>query len=141
MRQLLMCVLMMMFVACGGSPKTAAEQQDKFREANATLQSMLTRDPSLRPLLDQSAGYVVFPSIGKGGLVVGAAHGRGVLYEHGRPTGFVTLDQGSLGAQIGAQTFSELVVFRYAYDIAKLRGGSYSIGGNVSAVALTAGRG
>ena len=137
--RLLMCVFMLMAVACGGAPKTPSERASLERDADAALQTMLTKDPSLRALLDTSAGYVVFPSIGKGGFIAGAAHGRGALYERGRHTGFVTLDQASIGAQIGAQSFSELIVFRYGYDVAKLKQGSYSLGANASAIALTAG--
>ena len=90
-------------------------------------------------MLDTSAGYAVFPEIGKGGLVVGAAYGRGVLYQHGRKAGFVELNQASIGAQLGAQTFTELIVFRNDYDVARLKAGTYSLGANASAVVLTTG--
>jgi lipid-binding SYLF domain-containing protein len=134
-------VIMAMTFACGGAPKSSTEQANLQREADTTLQTMLTKDPSLHRVIDSSAGYVVFPHIGKGGFIAGGAHGRGVLYEHGRPAGFVGLDQASIGAQIGAQSFEELIVFRHGYDVQKLKGGTYSLGGNVSAVVLTAGVG
>jgi hypothetical protein len=38
---------------------------------------MVVRDPSLREVLEQSAGYVVFPRIVEAGLGIGRAGGRG----------------------------------------------------------------
>jgi lipid-binding SYLF domain-containing protein len=125
--------------ACGSTPDTPQEAANANQQANTALQMMINKDPSLPGLLESSAGYAVFPDIGKGGFIAGAAHGRGVLYEGGRPTGYVKLSQASLGAQIGAQTFTELIVFRSSYDVAKVKGNDYSLGGNVSAVVLTSG--
>jgi len=62
-----------------------------------------------------------------------------VLYQNGRRIGFVELNQGSLGAQIGAQTFSELIVFRDRFAVEKLKAGDFSLGANASAVMLVEG--
>lgn len=127
------------FIACATAPRTEGGKRDLEVLAQSTLEGMLARDADLRPLLDKSAGYAVFPSIGKGAAVVGAAYGRGILYENGRMTGYVELNQGSLGAQLGAQTFSELVVFENKIDVDRLKDGQFSLGANVSAVALDRG--
>ncbi len=124
---------------CATAPKTEAGRQNLESSAQATLQSMTAADPQLGQLLQSSYAYAVFPEIGKGGVVVGAAYGRGVLYEQGRMVGFVELNQGSIGAQLGGQTFAELVIFRDRFAVERLKGGQFSIGGNASAVALTAG--
>lgn len=50
-----------------------------------------------------SYGYAVFPTIGKGGFVVGAAHGSGRVYERGKYVGDATVTQLSLGFQAGGQ--------------------------------------
>ncbi len=125
--------------ACATAPKTADEKADLYVDADRTLGAMRARDPGLIELLERSAGYVVFPNIGKGAFVAGGAYGRGILYEDGRRQGFVELNQASIGAQIGAQTFSELIVFTNPLDVSKLKMGDYSLGANVSAVALTTG--
>jgi lipid-binding SYLF domain-containing protein len=126
-------------VACSTAPKTQGEQRSVEASADSTLHKMIARDPSLRQLLDGSAGYVVFAEIGKGGFIVGAAHGRGVLYESGRPVGFVELNQASLGAQLGGQTFSELIVFHDPFELQKLKHGEFTLGANASAVAIKSG--
>lgn len=125
--------------SCATAPKTPTERRDLEARAQVTLQGMLARDAGLRDVLATSAGYAVFPEIGKGGLIVGAAYGRGVVYEDGRFAGFVELNQASLGAQLGAQTFSELIVFRDRAALDRLKAGKFSFGANVSAVVLTAG--
>jgi lipid-binding SYLF domain-containing protein len=126
-------------VACATSPRTAGERRDLEARAGATLETMRARDPGLQALLDSAVGYVVFPEVGKGGVVVGAAYGRGVLYENGRRAGFVELNQASIGAQLGGQTFSELLVFNDRNQLQDLKDGQYSVGANASAVALTKG--
>jgi lipid-binding SYLF domain-containing protein len=100
---------------------------------------MKARDPGLGNLLDSAYGYAVFPDIGKGGVIVGAAYGRGVLYEHGHQVGYLELNQGSIGAQLGGQTFAELIVFRDRFAVERLKAGSFELGANASAVALQSG--
>lgn len=127
------------FAACATAPKTSSEKSELEHSAATTLATMVQKDPGLHGKLQSVAGYAVFPNIGKGGFVAGAAYGRGILYENGRSVGYVELNQGSLGAQIGGQSFAELIVFLSPSDVAKVKGGDFSLGANVSAVALTAG--
>jgi lipid-binding SYLF domain-containing protein len=136
---LMLSALVLGFVSCATAPKTTSERTALVQQARSTLNAMRSRDPGLQSVLDGSAGYAVFPSIGKGGLGVGAAYGRGVLFERGVASGFVELNQGSIGAQIGAETFSELVVLRSRDDVARMKGGKFSLGANAQAVALTTG--
>jgi lipid-binding SYLF domain-containing protein len=143
MRHLAIAMLTLVVTACGSAaPKSETDQYRLQDQAAAALQSMLTKDPSLRPILDDAAGYAVLPDVGKAGLVVGGAHGRGVLYEKGgRFVGFVELQQASVGAQAGAQAYTELVVFRDYRDVLRVKGSTYTMGANLSAVVLTAGAG
>lgn len=135
----LLVVSLFALVSCASAPKSGEARDQLMASAEQTLQQMKARDPSLGPLLQQAAGYAVFPSIGKGGAIVGAAYGRGILYQNGKPVGFVELNQGSLGAQLGGQTFSELIVMRNDFDVERLKTGKFSLGANISGVALTAG--
>ena len=141
MKKLITILATTMFavLGCATAPKTVGDRQRLETRAQATLQEMLAHDPGLHDLLADSAGYVVFPEIGKGGVGVGAAWGRGMLFERGQPVGFVELSQASVGAQLGGQTIAELVVFRDRYSIEQLKAGQYQLGTNASAVALTTG--
>jgi hypothetical protein len=55
-----------------------------------------------------SYAYAVFPTIGKGGLGVGAAHGSGHVYSNGHQIGKVSMNQLSVGLQAGGEAFSEM---------------------------------
>jgi lipid-binding SYLF domain-containing protein len=57
-------------------------------------------------------GYALFPEVVKAGLGLGGGYGQGVVYEQGQHVGFADLTLGSIGAQIGGQTFRELIVFQ-----------------------------
>jgi len=126
-------------VACATAPKSESSKNSLEAQASASIDTMVAKDPGIRSFIDRSVGYAVFPSIGKGGFIVGGAHGRGVLYERGAPTGFVELNQASIGAQIGGQSFAELIVFDDQAALERLKAGQFNISGDVSAVALTAG--
>ncbi|MBX3155053.1 MAG: lipid-binding SYLF domain-containing protein [Deltaproteobacteria bacterium] len=138
---MILAAMMGGLTACATAPRTASEQQSLIEQAQATLAQMLAKDPSLHTIVNASVGYAVFPSIGKGGLVVGGAHGRGVLFERGQPVGYVSLTQASLGAQIGGQSFAELVLFRDQFALGQVKANRFELGANASAVALTAGAG
>jgi len=126
-------------IGCAKAQKRAEDRQNLAQSAEATLQEMTARDPGLHVVLDKAAGYAVFPEVGKGGVIVGGAFGRGVLYERGRMIGYVKVQQASLGAQLGGKTFAELLVLRSPADVEKIRAGDFSLGADASVVALTAG--
>ena len=100
---------------------------------------MTAKDASLRDLVDRSPGYAVFPDVGKAGAIIGGAYGRGVVYEHGRPTGYTEMKQASIGAQLGAQDYSELIVFENDASLARLKSGDFDVGAEATAVALKSG--
>ena len=52
---------------------------------------------------ENSYGYAVFPNIGKGGMGVGGAHGKGRVYEKGAYVGDTTMTQLTVGFQVGGQ--------------------------------------
>jgi lipid-binding SYLF domain-containing protein len=133
--------LALLWAGCAHAPETRTEQSALESDAQSTLQTMVAEDPSLETVLDQSVGYVIFPEVGQGGAIVGGAHGVGVVYERGRPIGFAELKQGSVGAQIGGQTYSELIVFQNQNALARLKSGNLDFTADASAVALSAGAG
>ena len=128
-----------MIVGCATAPSTRADRNDLRETAAATLGEMITRDPALRDVTRDAPAYAVFPSVGKGGVLVGGAFGRGILYEGGVATGYVSLQQASLGAQLGGKRFSELLILRSPADIAELKAGRYTVGADLGVVMLTSG--
>ena len=84
-------------------------------------------------------GYAVFPSIGKGGLVVGAAHGNGRVYAKGQYVGDTSMTQLNIGLQAGGQAYSQIVFFQDERAFREFTGGNFEFGAEASAVAITAG--
>ena len=128
-----------LFTACATAPTSPSAREELQIDAQETLRRMQDRDPGLSELLAQSAGYAVFPQVGKGGALVGGAYGRGIVYQDGQAVGYVELNQASLGAQLGGETFAELIVFENERALQQLQNGTYDITGQASATALTQG--
>ena len=126
-------------VGCAGVPKSTAKRNALTSDAHETVATMTADDPSLRPLLDRSAGYVVFPQVKQGGFVVGASQGHGVVFQNGRVIGFAELRQASVGAQIGGQKFSEIVVLEDQNALDRVKASKLAVGGQASAVAIRTG--
>ncbi len=87
---------------------------------------------------DRSYGYAIFPTVGKGGLGLGGASGRGRVYEQGRYIGDVRLTQLSVGFQAGGQAYSQVIFLQDKRALDEFTGGEFTFGAGVSAVAITA---
>ena len=83
-------------------------------------------------------GYAAFPTIGKGGLVVGGAHGKGRVYEHGKYVGDTSMTQLSVGLQAGGQAYSMIIFFQDQRAFEEFTRENFEFGADVSAVAITA---
>jgi lipid-binding SYLF domain-containing protein len=88
-----------------------------------------------------SYGYAVFPTIGKGGLVVGGAHGSGHVYVHGKYVGNTSMNQVSVGFQAGGQAYSQIIFFEDQRAFDEFTKGNFEFGADVNAVAITASAG
>src|SRR2546423_15662846 len=96
---------------CETAPKSESGREDLRDESEVSLRSFEREDPDLKDFLNNAAGYVMFPSIGKAGFGLGGAYGRGIVYEGDKQNGFASMTQLSAGLQAGAQDYAQLVVF------------------------------
>lgn len=115
MRKVFVCSLVILGIAIASSSVTAGWDPTKadkeIKAAQETVAAFKKRDPSISTFFDKAYAYAVFPTIGKGGFIVGGAHGKGIVYKGGAIVGSATLSQATIGAQIGGQSFSELIFF------------------------------
>ncbi|WP_219012372.1 YSC84-related protein [Shewanella algae] len=88
---------------------------------------------------DSAYGYAIFPTVGKGGLGIGAAYGKGRVYRGGVYTGESSMTQVSIGFQIGGQAYSEIIFFKDEQAYRDFTSGSFEFGAQASAVAINAG--
>ena len=102
-------------------------------EAKAAIAKIQSADSSLTNLLGTSAGYVVFPSVGKGGVIFGAEHGNGVVYEKGKAVGEATLTEINVGPQLGGGIFYEVIFFESDQVLANFKEGHCELSAEVNA--------
>jgi lipid-binding SYLF domain-containing protein len=95
-------------------------------------------DAGITSMFETAYGYALFPTIGKGGFVVGAAYGKGRVYEQKKYIGDTEMGQASIGFQIGASGFSQVIFFEDKRALEEFTNGSFEFGAEMSAVALTA---
>jgi lipid-binding SYLF domain-containing protein len=136
---LVVTVLTGLLGSCATAPASREEKAALVAAATSRWQQMRTQDPALGALLQQGYGYALFPQVDKGGLGVGGAYGRGVVYERGQHIGYSDLTQGSVGIQAGGQTFSELLVFETKAALERFKTGQFGFAADASAVVLTSG--
>jgi lipid-binding SYLF domain-containing protein len=117
-----------------------AEIQKLQKESQQAMAAFIKADSTLKPMVDQSAGYVIFPNVGKGGLVVGGARGTGLVYEKNKLIGKATMTQASFGAQAGGQVFSELILFETPEAVRDFQTGKFEMSADVGAVIAAEGK-
>src|SRR5215475_11141597 len=90
---------------------------------------------------EKSYGYAVFPGIGKGGFIVGGAHGNGRVFRKGVWVGDASMTQVSVGLQAGGQAYSMIIFFEDERAFKEFTSGSFEFGADAGAVAITAAAG
>jgi lipid-binding SYLF domain-containing protein len=108
-------------------------------KSQRTISAFKERNDKMESYFKESFGYVAFPSIGKGGIVVGGAHGRGIVYEQGEIIGEAKMTQVTLGLQWGGQAFSEIIFFKDAEALESFKNSDLEFAGQASVVAITKG--
>lgn len=103
-----------------GSPRTvqAATAGEINRDVDSALATLYRTMPVARDMAKVAKGILVFPSIVKGGFIIGGQYGEGALRVDGKTTGYYRTVAASYGLQAGAQTFGYALFF---LDDASLR--------------------
>ena len=90
---------------------------------------------------DNAYGYALFPTIGKGGMGIGGAHGTGRVYAGGVHVGDTKMTQLSIGWQLGGQAYSQVIFFEDKRAFDDFTSGNFEFGAQATAVAITASAG
>jgi lipid-binding SYLF domain-containing protein len=126
-------ILALLSLALAVSPAWADEYQDTinvFKNAGESGSFFKT-----------AYGYAVFPTIGKGGVGVGGAFGKGRVYEKGKYVGNASMAQVTVGFQLGGQAYSQMIFFEDQRAFKEFTSGNFAFGAEASAVAITAAAG
>jgi lipid-binding SYLF domain-containing protein len=94
---------------------SARRNKDKGEIAEMVVQvrkDWQAKDKTFNKTLKKAYAYAIFPSVGKGGFIVGASHGAGEVYKKSKLIGHVKMTQTTVGAQVGGQTYAEVILFK-----------------------------
>lgn len=108
-------------------------------ESSQAIQNFKAADPGLARFFENSAGYVILPSVGEGGLIIGGEHGDGLVYERGTVTGKVTMSAVSIGAQAGGGKFSEVIFFETRAALNNFKQAEYEMSASAKASVVASG--
>ncbi len=97
------------------------------------------KNPAMEQWFETAYAYAVFPKVGKGGIGIGGAHGKGLVIVGDDTVGKTSLSQVSIGLQLGGQVYSEYIMFKDEAAFVNFSRGNFEMGAQVSAVVLTAG--
>jgi lipid-binding SYLF domain-containing protein len=104
----LLVTLLMLTIPQASLAATAAQIN---RDADAALSDLYRSTPAAKKMAGIAKGILVFPSIIKGGFIIGGQYGEGALRIGGKTRGFYNTVAASYGLQIGAQSFGYALFF------------------------------
>jgi lipid-binding SYLF domain-containing protein len=126
--------------ACGDTAHVDTDERAKLHsQVRATIADIKTTDPTIQRFFDGAYGYAVFPIIVTAGVGVGGAAGDGEVFEQGKFIGYTDLSQGSVGLQLGAQKYSEIIFFDKQAALVAFKNGTTEFDARATAVAASAG--
>lgn len=129
-------------VSAGWNPlkkEKAEDQKTDDREVAEAIAAFKNRDSSMEVFFDEAYGYAVFPTVGKGGIGIGGAYGKGKVYRKGKQIGRTKLMQATIGFQLGGQAYREIIFFKDKKALDHFTSGNFEFSAQASAVAVTAG--
>ncbi|TVZ26145.1 Las17-binding protein actin regulator [Gillisia sp. Hel_I_86] len=132
----LVALMVITMASCGTSKNTAADIMADSRDAKASVSA---NNPEIAALFNNSVGYAIFPNVGKGAYIIGAASGNGTVYEKGNLVGYASLKQVDIGLQAGGKAFIEVIFFQTQQALDDFKKGNYELSANASAVLLEEG--
>jgi len=112
-KTLLLCLSLSLFFCTleAKQNNVQLQEQAKNRVYNKTIRSFMQNNKKITTLVNKSYAYAVFPSVGKGGVVFGGAHGEGRVFRRGMWVANTTMTQYTFGLQVGGQVYSEMIFF------------------------------
>ncbi|GMQ90616.1 MAG: hypothetical protein BMS9Abin10_1015 [Gammaproteobacteria bacterium] len=127
-------------VAVANLPVQAAPKDKEMKaDVQEAIAAFKKKDPTIKSFFKTSYGYVVFPSIAKGGFIIGGAGGKGLVFKKDTVIGGASVSQGSIGLQAGGQTFREIIFFKDSTALNKFTAGKFAFDAQVNAVGADAG--
>lgn len=129
----------LLFLTIGATAQNDKDQKIMADAAKAKT-TLMAKDAGLATYFENASGYVIFPNVGKGALIIGGASGNGVLYENGDAVGMTDLKKLNIGLQAGGQAIIEVIFFETDAALKKFKEGNFEFSAEVSAVIADKGK-
>ncbi|WP_179317575.1 YSC84-related protein [Winogradskyella undariae] len=110
-----------------------------MKDAEKAIKTFKTSEKGLETFFSNSSGYVIFPNVGEGALVIGAASGNGVLYENGVATGMASMKKLDIGMQAGGEAYSQVIFFETEDALNKFKAENFEFSAEAKAVIVDKG--
>ncbi|TYB71882.1 lipid-binding SYLF domain-containing protein [Bizionia gelidisalsuginis] len=119
----------------------AQNKDDKriIEDAEKVMMTIRNTDKAVEKFFEDSSGYVVFPNVGEGALIIGAASGNGVLYENGMAVGMAKLKKLDIGLQAGGEAFTQIIFFENEKNLEDFKNGNFEFSAEAKAVIVDKG--
>lgn len=114
-------------------------QENDIDKAKEAIEDFKQVDANISELFNSAYGYAVLPAIGKGGIGIGGAGGKGTVFKEGEPVADVKMSQVTVGFQLGGQKYAEVIFFEDKRAFDRFVEQDFEFAAQVSAVALTSG--
>jgi lipid-binding SYLF domain-containing protein len=119
------------------APEAAAKRKSKedvSQQVKEVKKLWQEKDSTFNATLGKAYAYAIFPEVGKGGFIVGASHGAGEVYKKGKLIGRAKMTQTTVGAQVGGQTYAEVILFENKAALDRFKRGGFE--GSAAATAI-----
>lgn len=105
-------------------------------ETEKAIKALYASNPTIQKHFYDAHAFAVYPVITKGGLGIGGAGGKGLVFENYKVIGGATLAQATIGLQAGGQQYMEVIFFEDKAALNRFKEGKIKFSGQASAVAL-----
>lgn len=119
--------------------QTSSKNKRIIKDSKAARSEFIKGDKLMSSLFDNAYAYVIFPNVGKGGLGIGGASGKGAVFQRGKIIGTAQLTQITVGFQAGGQSYREVIFFESEKDLNRFKENNIELSAQASAVAVTEG--
>ncbi len=139
-RKLAVAAIIGLTVLAASPQARAGSASEIDAKADIALKKLLAENPAAQAIADKSLAVLIFPGIVKAGFGVGGQFGEGALRKNGVTTGYYNIASASIGFQIGAQSYSEVLFFMTEDALKYLdRSKGFELGADVNAAVVNQG--
>jgi len=134
-------LLSLALASCASTPNPGNETDRSLLHirTSGAIADFKAQDPSMDAVFKDAYAYAVFPRIVTAAVGIGGAHGDGEVYQKGQFVGYADVTQASVGAQLGAQRYAEIVFFQNESAFVEFKYGSMEFDARATAVAASEG--